>query len=312
LLRNATNSINMSTKGLSTEKVIVAVVIIMAFLGIGLYAQTQLLTKTNDQLPVIVCKNSVIHFVTQREIWRKVGQELEYTDLKCFTINREIKAYKDEEIKREVANALIECWDMYGQSQNPPLEVFNTEDRNFCAICHRLEFKEHKQVQGFAQFLITQNMPGKKVTYYEYLSGIQFDENMVGQYENSELARWDILDTSEPLAVILLMSKNAYPGGLVSTTNEQAAFYGAGTGGLAGGAITVYSGVGLCLTGIGCPVGMAIVGVGAAAGGIIGYFIGADRSADWGAHVVLGEYNHLSQELPCDYLEGRLTSPLEE
>ncbi|MBS3141846.1 hypothetical protein J4464_00480 [Candidatus Woesearchaeota archaeon] len=57
---------------------------------------------------------------------------------------------------------------------------------------------------------------------------------------------------------------------------------------------------------------MAIVGVGAAAGGIIGYFIGADRSADWGAHVVLGEYNHLSQELPCDYLEGRLTSPLEE
>lgn len=81
-----------------------------------------------------------------------------------------------EKALREIADKMENCWDVYGQGK---LDLFNKEKGRFCGICHIFSFEgkaKNKEIEGFYEFLINENVPGKDVTYFQYLQGYQTKE----------------------------------------------------------------------------------------------------------------------------------------
>lgn len=238
--------------------------------------------------------------------------------LQCATEYLEVRGTDPEVLKNRIADSMVDCWQMYGEGD---LEVFDTEDNNYCAVCSRLEFKEETRLPGFTQFLTGNVAPMQDTTYMEYFKQagkrcggkILPEEDTPGIFEESDISKIDTIDTSSPLAVMFVMGKNAYPNGFVEAGEIETAglFLGIGAG---AGLVT---GVILCATGVGCAVGgpliVGIIATGAAAGiaggvagGIIGYGIGSSCTANYDAYVMLWNYSDL-KSLDCTYLESEST-----
>jgi hypothetical protein len=229
--------------------------------------------------------------------------------LKCYTDYITVKSKDDETVKRRIADAMALCWDQYGQGKG---ELFDTRDNNYCAICSQLTFKNKKTVSGLTEFLMKEKPTVvSSESYFEYLTSVEANDDSFRTYENSELKKKgeDVINLENPLAVIFMMDKDAYPDGkLLKTGKLEGAAIGAG-GGLAASFII---GLLLCTTGVGCFAGIGVIGSAAvialagAGGSKLGYAAGSDHAAEWDARIVLWDYNKLDQ-LSCTKLEGKAT-----
>jgi hypothetical protein len=93
--------------------------------------------------------------------------------LNCKTEPITISTTNEEEIKEKIANAMQECWWMLGEGQ---LVFFTDTDKvAHCLICSTIEFDEKVQKKiptiEIGNYLSTTIVPGKNITYLEYLSG---------------------------------------------------------------------------------------------------------------------------------------------
>jgi hypothetical protein len=235
------------------------------------------------------------------------------TKINCNTNYLKFNTQDDEQIKREVANQMVDCWDTYLKGEK---EIFDTKDNTYCVVCSRLEFAKKTEIPQFTEFLASNKIPVKGKTYLEYLQGVQVADYVNSYYENSELSRQEVLSTKEPIAVMFVMGKNAFPNASYEGTKTETTPGGFLVGGATAtgiAAITaiaiVVGGTAACGTGIGCIPFIVLVGgvsgvAGAGVGTVAGYMIGSTRSADWNSWVTLWPYDRLN-EMKCTYMESK-------
>lgn len=217
----------------------------------------------------------------------------------CKTEQVKIKNDKEYET---IAKKMALCWDEYLEGKE---NVFQTQDANYCAFCSVLEFEDkNKKLNGLSKYLIETNYQAAGKSYMEYFSEVNVKKEQANFLENLELNNVNI-DTSKKLAVMFVMYKDAYPDSLINQPRTLTAFGGTATAGVAGTlamGISYIGGLGLCGAIVTCGVGALLI---AGTGGMTGYMIGSDRSADWRARILVTEYDKekLSQ-LKCTQLEG--------
>jgi hypothetical protein len=227
-------------------------------------------------------------------------------DIRCPTQYITIEDTTPKDMRRQVANQMVDCWSNFGAGK---LRLFTADDEKFCVICSVLEFEdESEKLTGLSSFLMTERAPviqdKKRPTYYEYLTGVQTNPEIVDQVKSS--VDLNYLDGSKRYAVMFTFYKESY------WSKLKSALYGALTGAVAGTVVVLGVGVGLFLAvgtvGIGAPVSALIVSGSAA----LGAYIAAETSesdswttegADWDANVILAEYNAAGLEaLGCTAL----------
>ncbi len=265
-----------------------------------------------------ICKNSNIENAKLKlkiginSFGIKTGKQVidERVGNKCKTEYVKVPSNKELDfISRKMAN----CWDMYLEGKE---ELFDTEDNNYCAICSVSTFEDKKQLTGLTQYLIEYDAPGKNKKYFDYLTRTIVTNDIYQEIENADLNDLYTIDTSNPLAVIFVMSKNAYPDGVLEASSVTTGGIGAIAGGAVGGSLVVglliKSGIGLCVGVplVGCPIGGLLVGVGTLAGagvlGITGYLIGSPYEPDRDTKILLWPYtNEELSQLKCTILEGK-------
>ena len=237
-------------------------------------------------------------------------------NIQCATEYLVVKGDKPEILQKKIADSMVDCWQMYGEGD---LEVFDTKDNNYCAVCSRLEFKEETQLPGFTKFLMTNQAPRQETTYLEYFQGAGrrcgadslSEEEIATLVDQSGLNELDTLDTSSPLAVMFVMDKTTHPDSLFGTGKIKLGKLETTTFGIFGGTAIAGAGLVLCATIAGCTVGGPLIIIGtligaSVAGGVGGYMVGAACTADYGAYVALWDYSDL-KSLNCTYLESEAT-----
>ena len=161
---------------------------------------------------------------------------------------------KEESINRIVSREIAECWSMMGEGK---LQIFTREvtKKNSCVICTQVEFgenlkKDFQTINGIAKYMFEHKVPGKEISYYEFLYG----KNNPEIYNSKE----DFLTTNKKSIVFYEKSTDNI-GTIVYTAlfSSMSTAVGAKTGALIGSVV------------IPIPV------VGTVAGGIIGAGFGA-------------------------------------
>ena len=285
---------SMSTLGWIIFALIVTVVIMFFF--------KDTIVSGNEIANKEICKSSI------QMSSNKLKEEIEglfdpygnAAQIECSTEYINYDEDDPEVVKRIIANKMYDCWDMYLEGEK---ELFETKDGAYCAVCSRLTFEEDVKINQFMLFLRETKIPTREDTYWEYFYGTDIESFETDHYLNSEFESYDRFTTSDPLAVIFFMDKDAYPGAWkwVYQTKKVETLKMGGAG-IAAGTV-----VGLVTCGLTAPVCGAtfvILGLGAGAGS--GYMIGADKSAEYNAYVYLGDYDNLNS-LGCTRLEAKST-----
>ncbi|MFH8110043.1 MAG: hypothetical protein QXE42_01230 [Candidatus Aenigmatarchaeota archaeon] len=123
------------------------------------------------------CKQSVI---MRSEFFQKAAETVgaELVPLQCKTQLISIKTTDEEEIKRIIANAMYDCWDMLGEGKLDFTGTLLLEGPVMrCIICSKITFDDEvkKKLAGkeieIYDYLLTTIIPGKNITYAQYLLG---------------------------------------------------------------------------------------------------------------------------------------------
>ncbi|MBN2454874.1 hypothetical protein JXB11_05005 [Candidatus Woesearchaeota archaeon] len=266
-------------------------------LAIILYISTGFLQESEETNYVEACKDSV----KQNAYSRAAGLNWA-TSIKCPTKDVMITEKDSEAIKKEVADYMYECWDIYGKGK---YDLFPTERANvdtYCVICSRLEFKYDNEVTGFWRYLNDYNAPRQTHSYYTDFKGsnaanaeYEVMEDIEANTENpsgNPTQYLDKIDTNVKYGVIFVYSKET---GLWDRWTDA----GIATSVTLIG-VTTLGGI---LTG---GVGLVVLGVaGAAAGAAGGYALynGEDLQSEWQASIHLVPYHEAAlEELHCTEL----------
>ena len=233
---------------------------------------------------------------------------------KCKT--EYVNVQKGKEMQT-ISESMAGCWDKYLEGKQ---RLFETEDNTYCAFCSVLTFNDKNQISGLTDYLMQNEAKGKNKKYFEYLTDVKITNDVMQVVENENLKKLYKIDTSKPLAVIFLMSKNIYPDSLLKLSAVQTGGIGAIAGGAAGATavagLLVYSGVGVCFggaavtLGASCVLGGLLIGigtiVGAAGGGGAGLMVGSVHDPDIDAKILLVPYTKEDlSKLKCTKLEGK-------
>jgi len=123
---------------------------------------------------------------------------------KCPEKFEKISVENEEEIKREIADAMYDCWRMLGEGKLDFLTGW--EGKPTGVICSVITFDErvkqkYGKIEGISEYLDKTNIADKNITYYEYLT-----DNPNPMLVKEEGAIKDY-DTADPVAVIFLIAK---------------------------------------------------------------------------------------------------------
>jgi hypothetical protein len=296
-------------RGEIEQRALVTIVIIAVFLIIALFVVKMMMDQADVTAKRDTCRKSIqLNGIKLNGLVDEFGNP---ADIKCSTEYLNFKSQDDTRLKKEIADKMVECWDTYGKGD---LELFNTKDNSYCVVCSRLTFDKKTELPEFSNYLNSNLAPLKKRSYMEYLSGVRIENYEKSVYDNTDLNKFDTISTKEPLAVMFVMGKEAFPGGKVEgtklTTTPEGFAIGSAAGvttGITLGVLLVAGAISCPVTGgAGCALSVAVIATitGGAAGAGIGYMIGSDRSADWDARIVLWPYDKLD-EMQCTYMEGK-------
>jgi len=216
------------------------------------------------------------------------------SDINCPTRYMTVEDEGQNQMRREIANLLAECWDDFGRGK---LKLFRADDEKFCVVCSVFQFEDRSvRLTGLPSFLMVEKssyyVEKKRVTYQEFLTGVRTSDEVVDQARGSMDQNY--FDGSKRYAVMFTYYKKSYSSRIVGFI-IGAAIGAAGV--LVGGAIAVLSGGTLTAAGVG--VAIKVMTLGAAIGGAIGAAstgggVGggwATSGADWDAQVILSEYD---------------------
>lgn len=221
-------------------------------------------------------------------------------NIKCPTKEITIKTKDQNKIKKQLADEMAECWDIYKQGE----ENLFSKNGMLCAICSRIDFKDkNAEVKGFSKFLTETKMPRLDKTYLEYLARYSTEEayELLGKLETSNYnLDEESFPTNKDYMVIFVYAKGTDAIKKLSNflTAEN---IGGKVGMVALGAGAV--GAGLAVFGIvSNPVGwgIGIAGIIVAVGS---YFLEPENAPEWSSVTVFTEYTEERlTEIGCEYL----------
>lgn len=206
--------------------------------------------------------------------------------IKCPVTKQVIDASNEEAAKRQIANAMYNCFDQFGAGK---LELFDTRrgsTDSYCVVCSKVSFTDKsRKLSGLAEYLSETTIPGKDVDYYTFFKGsaASVSEAKTVSFVSAkdtggnaasggaavlDNAPFDVVDTSKDYAVLFTYGK---------TTGWWDKFAAGGLAGAGGGAVGTYVGVivggaivGIFTGGIGWVATAGIIAGSAAAGGSVG------------------------------------------
>ncbi len=191
-------------KGVTVQTTIISIIIIVISAAIiFLFFKAIPYTETID-------KEACYHSVILRNNAFLRGESIipELIPLNCRTQEITISSTNKEFIKREIANAMYDCWGMLGEGK---MQFFSESGwREFgvpekgtakanCVVCSIIRFEgkaKDKQI-NFLEYLEQTNIPSKNITYLNYLTN----------GEETKLppeVRVDRLDTNQDYTVIFM------------------------------------------------------------------------------------------------------------
>lgn len=296
----------MTNKGVSSDAFLLVILAIIAVISIiFIFPLIREMGNVSEDLSNYhICRDGNIASVKSRVKlfdWVVAEQGVKH----CRTERVNVPTGKEFET---ISKKMVQCWDMY---LNGKEEIFQTQDANYCAFCSVLEFDDKgKSLNGLTGYLADNYVPATGEKYLQYLTEIEVTNNNKKEFYNFDLQNKLPFDTSKNLAVMFVMYKDAYPtsitnGQIISQPSVLTAWGGtavAATATFIVNGISYVAGLGLCSTLVGCGAGIILVGT---AGGLTGYLIGSDRSADWRAKLLVTEYDKQKlEQLKCTQLEG--------
>ena len=271
----------MAKKALSWQLTFTVALVIMILSAVSLLTYLNRVGRVAQEFSEdVACEQSINQIIVEKNLQLDIFGA---SRLRCATnyIDAEMKP---ERARQQIANEMASCWKKFKRGEQP---LFDTEEGNYCVVCASLEYDQSVQIEGFSQYLIDTKIPTRKETYFQFLTNNN-DPAVLEEFEGSNLAQQDTLNTGNALAVVFLM-------------NQQVDDYTA-WGSLIG------VGVGIALAPFTFGTSLLAVGALGVAGGGAGYAIGHFASAEnTQSSVLLWDYNKLS-DLNCFQLEGRATS----
>lgn len=251
----------MNKRGASVQNIIIGIIILLVTAAIIFFFFKALPYK--ETVDKEACHQSAI---LRNNMFLK-GEFGPQIPLNCKTQEIVISSTSEEEIKREIANAMYDCWWMLGEGklnffQRKP--TFN--DPSYCVICAIISFDENTQkkvprIEGMTNYLILTKIPQKNITYWDYITS--------GEAPLKDVADPVVLETNRKYAIIYSLTEKSTLAGYLGGGSM-----GAVIGTLAGAAVgtLVFPGGGTVAgVAIGSKIGMVIGGI---AGGRSGTFIG--------------------------------------
>ncbi|MEM4153089.1 MAG: hypothetical protein QXK80_03175 [Candidatus Pacearchaeota archaeon] len=197
----------MNKRGVTVQSMLIGIIIVLLIAAIIFFFLKALPYK--ETVDKEACRNSVI--LRNNAILRGEGMLPETIPLNCKTQEITISSTNEDFIKREIANAMYDCWWMLGEGK---MQFFSesgwrewgvpgkgTAKAN-CIICSIIRFDEkakRKQID-LLSFLERTKIPSKNLTYLEYFS----------QEEKAELPteiKIEKLDTNQDYAIIFMSIK---------------------------------------------------------------------------------------------------------
>jgi len=162
---------SMEKKGQMSQTVIISIIILLLTAGILFYfikvmPYENIVDKTACHDSVVLRSESIAGI--------NPAQKLQY-HLNCATEEIEISSVNKEQIEREIANAMYDCWWMLGEGE----KNFFSETligNTYCVICSRIKFSESaqkkiKEIKDFDLYLQETKIPTKNITYMDYFTG---------------------------------------------------------------------------------------------------------------------------------------------
>ena len=214
------------------------------------------------------------------------------TDLKCPTLFIELDESRSNNkyvVFKTLALAMSDTWKEFLEGKE---EVFNSDTQNYCVIRRVIELKGTTKHEGFFEYLVTNNIPDVKKTYYNYLTNVDVDQGTTTTLRSSDFKKADIIDASKSYAVVYVLAKKDRWAKITSAS------VGSSTGFIVAGVVGLATG----------GVGLTLLGAGAATGALTGYFLGSDYASDWQASMLLIPYTQEDlKSLDCTQLPSKLT-----
>ncbi len=224
---------------------------------------------------------------------------------------------KDLAIKKAMADEIYFCWSQFLEGKR---DLFGGP-KKYCNVCSVIRFDDkNMEVKGFYDYLMKNTVPNEAlakegVTYFDYMQGY----SKKGNYDQAALAQYKAalegteLDTNNPYAIVFIYVKSEpfWDNAMQALGN----FWDSNNGKVAiiGGAVLLVGGAVVGLTGVGLPVGGALVTAGVfvirtvtidsgieAAGEA---YAKAEPVRDWAAFTVFGPYDeNMLKGLGCEEL----------
>lgn len=165
-----------SKKAMSAVMIALVSAVIFALGIIAVLYLFQGIAKASEQNTYITtCKASVASYARVGAISIPGAKgEAEESTINCPTRYVTIDSDTDRNMKRDIANLMVECFDIYGRGE---VKLFKAQDMKFCAICSVFEFEDKKtQLENLPSFMKTEKSPvrvkGRSLTYSEFLTGV--------------------------------------------------------------------------------------------------------------------------------------------
>ena len=240
----------MRKSGVTAVQTLASIIIVLIGAGIILYFLAYLPYK--EEISKQACHQSVI-LRSKSIAGLKPGQAL--VPLNCKTEKIVIKTTDEERIKREIANAMYDCWWMLGEGK---LEFFTPDFAaswglhkimSKCVICATIEFDEKVRQKNMeidiVPYLATTKIPKKNLTYLEYFSETAGASLPTG-------IKAPTIKTSKKYAIVYMGIKAPELwrpavktlGTIVGSAFIFGGLKGAATGGAVGGLVGGFKGVG--------------------------------------------------------------------
>jgi hypothetical protein len=234
------------------------------------------------------------------------GVSISSDDINCPTEYYTENSKKPEEIKRNIAQKMVDCWDVYGKGE---YKLFS-EDQVYCSICTVIDFK-HKDINvgNLEEFMANAYPDKKKVTFMDYLLGYETLEakkyiNDKNIFDKTDSKLDNQINTNQKYSIVYVHAKGRtgfselkdFFGG----PKTSSVIFGIGAGGIGTGAVTVLP---IILFGSN-PVGwVAGATIGLVVGGYVGFktfFTGEDDHHL--AFILLKEHSLTEfDDLKCHY-----------
>lgn len=298
----------MTKKGLAVDAIGVFVLVTVSLLILLTLFGTKIWPILKPMSGKELCKQSVlVHAQKPVEAFR--------TGITCkpdhLTIGENLAAQEGQDAaKAQLAKALYECWDVYGQGK---LNLF-TRSGAYCGMCSYIDFSDKKgKITGLTDYLGRTNVPNTEISYLDFFAGYETPRfrdymNNPTLYNSKDAgAAVEIDDTSQRWVTIMVYARgedflNRVKDGLTPSPaggGREIGVASFGAIGGAGGAVASFLLIG------GGPVGWGIAGMSAlVTGGMTVYsFSTFTDKPQWMAFTRLVPYNEESlKKLGCEIL----------